>query len=148
MILAYSDPALVLWQGDALRVLQELPDASVDAVITDPPYSSGGQYRGDRAGFSTAAKYVRGGTGIARPDFSGDNRDQRGFAYWCALWMSEALRVARPGSPICVFTDWRQLPTTTDSLQAGGGSGAGSSGGIRRKGPGRRAVGSLLKWST
>lgn len=29
-------------QGDALRVLPSLPDAFADALITDPPYSSGG----------------------------------------------------------------------------------------------------------
>lgn len=38
----------------------------------------------------------------------------------CSLWLSECLRVARGGAPICLFTDWRQLPTTTDALQAGG----------------------------
>jgi site-specific DNA-methyltransferase (adenine-specific) len=32
----------------------------------------------------------------------------------------ECLRVAKPGSPLCVFTDWRQLPTMTDAIQAGG----------------------------
>ena len=33
---------ITLFHGDALRVLTNLPDASVDAVLTDPPYSSGG----------------------------------------------------------------------------------------------------------
>lgn len=31
--------------------------------------------------------------------------------------MSECWRVAKPGAPICVFTDWRQLPITTDAIQ-------------------------------
>lgn len=30
-------------QGDALSILHTLPSASVDAVITDPPYCSGSQ---------------------------------------------------------------------------------------------------------
>jgi site-specific DNA-methyltransferase (adenine-specific) len=108
-----------LYRGEALSFLQSLPSASVDAVITDPPYSSGGQFRGDRAN-DTGAKYVQTGTKVERPDFAGDNRDQRAYAYWCALWLAECLRIAKPGSPICVFTDWRQLPTTTDMIQAGG----------------------------
>ena len=54
------------------------------------------------------------------PSFTGDNRDQRGYAYWSALWLSECLRIAKPGAPICLFTDWRQLPVSTDMLQAGG----------------------------
>ena len=109
----------VLHHGDALAVLRAMPDASVDAVITDPPYSSGGFTRGDRS-LPPAMKYTMNGTKIERPAFSGDNRDQRSFAYWCALWLGECLRVAKPGAPLCVFTDWRQLPTMTDAVQAGG----------------------------
>lgn len=108
-----------IYPGEALAVLQSLPDASVDAVITDPPYSSGGQFRGDRAD-NTGSKYVQTGTKIQRPDFAGDNRDQRAFLLWCQLWLDECLRVAKPGAPICLFTDWRQLPTVTDALQIGG----------------------------
>jgi site-specific DNA-methyltransferase (adenine-specific) len=105
--------------GDALALLRELPDQCVDAVITDPPYSSGGAFRGDRMD-SPNKKYISTGTLVERMDFAGDNRDQRSFAYWCVLWLSEALRVAKPGAPIVLFTDWRQLPTCTDMLQAGG----------------------------
>ena len=34
----YTDERVTLYHGDALAVLRELPTASVDAVITDPPY--------------------------------------------------------------------------------------------------------------
>ena len=53
----------VLHQGDALAVLRSMPDASVDAVITDPPYSSGGFTRGDRS-LPPAMKYTMNGTKI------------------------------------------------------------------------------------
>jgi site-specific DNA-methyltransferase (adenine-specific) len=109
----------LLVHGDSLAQLRQLHTDSVDAVITDPPYSSGGQFRGDRIPNPTQ-KYVQTGTKVARPDFSGDSRDQRAYAYWSALWLSECLRIAKPGAAIAVFTDWRQLPTTTDALQAGG----------------------------
>jgi DNA modification methylase len=34
----YADDSVTLHHGDCLDVLRELPDASVDAVVTDPPY--------------------------------------------------------------------------------------------------------------
>jgi site-specific DNA-methyltransferase (adenine-specific) len=115
----YTDHAVTLYRGDALAVLRDLPDASADALITDPPYSSGGMVRGDRMG-TTVGKYVSTGAAKDSVDFAGDNRDQRAYAYWCALWLAECLRVVRPAGVVLVFTDWRQLPSTTDALQAGG----------------------------
>lgn len=38
----YSHPSFTLYNGDALACLRALNDDSVDAVLTDPPYSSGG----------------------------------------------------------------------------------------------------------
>lgn len=114
-------PPVDLRHGDAMAVLRELADSSADALVTDPPYSSGGMVRGDRTR-GTGDKYrgPRGGRPDALDDFTGDNRDQRGYGYWSALWLGEALRVVRPGGVALLFTDWRQLPTTTDALQAGG----------------------------
>ncbi|MBP2331249.1 site-specific DNA-methyltransferase (adenine-specific) [Kibdelosporangium banguiense] len=107
--------------GDALAVLSELPTASVDALITDPPYSSGGFTRGDRTA-DPRQKYLQDDYANFNQlaTFAGDNRDQRGYLAWCALWLAECLRVVKPGGAAVVFTDWRQLPITTDALQAGG----------------------------
>lgn len=115
----YSTDTVSVHQGDALAVLASLPDSSVHAVITDPPYSSGGFTRGDRM-LDTASKYQQSSAQRDYVDFAGDNRDQRGYAHWCALWLAEALRVTKSGGTCLLFTDWRQLPATTDALQAGG----------------------------
>jgi site-specific DNA-methyltransferase (adenine-specific) len=108
-----------LYGGDALALLASLPDASVDAVITDPPYSSGGMVRGDRT-TTTFNKYARDNSAEDTPNFTGDNRDQRAYGYWCSLWLAECLRVTKPGGVCLLFTDWRQLPATSDAIQAGG----------------------------
>ncbi|WP_284250379.1 DNA-methyltransferase [Litorihabitans aurantiacus] len=116
----YQDEYSTLWQGDALAVLRDLAPASVDALITDPPYSSGGMIRGDRM-VGTGRKYINSdSSNQAIADFTGDSRDQRAYAYWCSLWLSECLRIVKPGGIAVLFTDWRQLPATTDALQAGG----------------------------
>jgi site-specific DNA-methyltransferase (adenine-specific) len=105
--------------GDCLELLPTLDSDSVEAVITDSPYSSGGLMRSDRTN-DTRLKYVVDQGQEIKPGFSGDNRDQRAYGYWCSLWLSQCLRVTQPGGVLCMFTDWRQLPTTTDALQAGG----------------------------
>lgn len=117
----WTDGHLTLYHGDTLHVLADLAEAGtvIDHLATDPPYSSGGQFRGDRTG-RTVDKYVWTSTKAHRPEFTGDNRDQRAYLAWCSLWLSAVLPMARPGSIAALFTDWRQLPTTTDALQAGG----------------------------
>jgi site-specific DNA-methyltransferase (adenine-specific) len=107
-----------LYLGDSLEILPTL--SGIDAVITDPPYSSGGMLRSDRMQ-TTRNKYQSTGY-VAREheNFTGDNRDQRGFLAWASLWMMHALDVTQPGGVIACFTDWRQLPTMTDAIQSGG----------------------------
>jgi len=109
----------ILFQGDALAVLRELPDATVDAVVTDPPYSSGGLHAGARRA-EPAKKYQSTGTKRTYPPMLGDCKDQRSFVMWATLWLSECWRLAKPGAPCLVFSDWRQLPAMTDAVQAAG----------------------------
>lgn len=126
----YADDRATLYNAEALAVLRSLPSASVDAVITDPPYSSGGAMRGDRTQ-STNTKYSLGKAwadrdgNISKPTktyegFTGDTRDQRGYLVWSSIWMTECQRILKQGGTFAVFTDWRQLPTTTDAVQAAG----------------------------
>jgi len=64
-----------LFHGDCREVLRQLPDASVDSVVTDPPYGIG---------------------------FMGKEWDGSGVAYDCALWR-EVLRVLKPGGHLLAF---------------------------------------------
>jgi site-specific DNA-methyltransferase (adenine-specific) len=107
-----------LYLGDSLDVLSGL--SGIDAIITDPPYSSGGQFRGDRSQ-KTAAKYVQTDSVFTnRDEFSGDNRDQRAFLAWSTMWFGKLHQISNPGAILLAFTDWRQLPTMTDAVQCGG----------------------------
>lgn len=106
-----------LHRGDCLAVIPTLAGA-FDAVVTDPPYSSGGQSKGDRAR-STGQKYLSSG-GSSFPDFLGDTKDQRSYLHWSALWMGLCYDKLVNGGLMIVFSDWRQLPITTDAMQAAG----------------------------
>lgn len=106
--------------ADALALLPTLDPASVHCVLTDPPYNSGGRSNVERLTRSTRDKYVRSDADHTLADFVGDTRDQRGYGYWLSLVLAECLRVSVPGASCLVFTDWRQLPATSDALQAAG----------------------------
>ncbi|KFB92722.1 DNA methylase, partial [Trabulsiella guamensis ATCC 49490] len=105
-----------LYCGDVIDVLPLL-EPGFDAVITDPPYSSGGLHKNMRTRLPSEKYAV---TSAHHAEFGGDNRDQRSFAFWCTQWMSMIPRLVRPGCYVMVFSDWRQLPLMTDVFQAGG----------------------------
>lgn len=73
-----------LFNGDCLQQLVNIPDGSIDMVLTDPPYSSGGLFAGARKQ-DTRTKYCSTDfNGAARfQSFTGDNMDQRSFTAFC-----------------------------------------------------------------
>jgi len=107
--------------GDSRKLLPHLRGMldPVDLVLTDPPYSSGGAMRSDR-NLSTTVKYRMTGTLKSNADFSGDNRDQRSFMFWCADWLASCLQQTRPGGALLCFIDWRNLPCLIDAVQIAG----------------------------
>jgi len=106
--------------ADALDFLRSLPPGAVDILVTDPPYSSGGLTRTDRAKGAASAKYSRGARSPETPEIESDQRDQHSWAFWVALWLNTARRALRPGAIAAVFCDWRQVGALQDALQAGG----------------------------
>lgn len=146
----YQDAACIIYHGDALTVLPELEEAPA-LIATDPPYSSGGQFRSDRMR-STVDKYVRSDVIAPGPEFSGDNRDQRAYYAWSTLWMSFALSISKVGTHVAVFTDWRQIATTIDAVQGGGwiyrGIGTWWKPGIRMQRGGLSSSAEYVIWGT
>jgi site-specific DNA-methyltransferase (adenine-specific) len=106
-------------QGDTLSVLKTFPDKVFGGIVTDPPYSSGATDQNSKQK-TTSQKYTNVKIGTPLPDFEGDAKDQRSWTNWAAEWLAEARRTAKDGAPVCVFIDWRQLPSLTDALQWAG----------------------------
>jgi site-specific DNA-methyltransferase (adenine-specific) len=111
--------------ADALDFLRSLPPASCDILVTDPPYSSGGLTRTDRARGGTV-KYSQAASANGplaertAPEIEGDTRDQRSWSFWVALWLSLSRPAMKPGAIAAVFCDWRQIGALQDAMQAGG----------------------------
>lgn len=114
----FERDGVTLYCGHCFDILPTLAGDSIDALVTDPPYSSGGLFASQRTA-DPRDKYCHNSRDLGRASFVGDNRDQRSFGWWATLWMTACFRIVRPGGYVLTFSDWRQLPLMTDILQAG-----------------------------
>jgi site-specific DNA-methyltransferase (adenine-specific) len=64
-------------QGDCLKLLQQLPDESVDIVFADPPFNLKKKYRSHN-----------------------DNLELQEYLDWCEEWIKECVRIIKPTGSI------------------------------------------------
>ena len=107
----YQSDRATIYCGDCLDILPHL--VAVDLFFCDPPYCSGGQFRGDRMR-PVSEKYQVTGTLKKYLGFSGDNRDQRQFLAWITM----VLRAAnvKTGGLVASYIDWRNLCSMWDAF--------------------------------
>jgi DNA modification methylase len=118
----FADSSVTLWHGDSLEVLHELPGASVDAVVTDPPYGisfMGKQW--DQPGKFGSKSRRGGGPNKKRGDqdaaleagrYDPSPHAMHNFQAWCQAWAAECLRVLKPGGHLLAFggsRTWHRL---------------------------------------
>lgn len=86
-------------QGDCVEEMQNLPENSVDAVVTDPPYN-----------------FDKG--------FMGKDWDNIGspkqYQEWCMEWGQEALRVLKPGAYLVAFSGTKMYHRLVTGLEDAG----------------------------
>lgn len=107
-----------LFQGNALDIMKTL-QVSFDAIITDPPYASGGSTLSEKQK-STAEKYTSTKGRCPYPDFEGENMDQRSWTRFMREVLEAGRGICNPGAVCALFVDWRQLPALTDAMQWAG----------------------------
>ena len=81
-----------IFQGDCRELLRDLPDACIDAIVTDPPYELG---------------------------LMGKPWDSSGIAYNVAMW-AECLRVLKPGGHLVAFGGTRTYHKMTCAIEDAG----------------------------
>jgi site-specific DNA-methyltransferase (adenine-specific) len=108
-----------LFHGDCLEYMKTLPAGSVDAVITDPPYCSGGYLEAQK---NTKAQGLRGATVAADGFewFSADNMSTSGLVFLLRNMMVECRRILKPNRSVLMFTDWRMVPPLAPALESSG----------------------------
>jgi site-specific DNA-methyltransferase (adenine-specific) len=117
----------LLVKGDCIETMKSLPDASIDAVVCDPPYGleflgkerdapwkdvrtdtrgviDPKKWGGTQDGPSGGNPYSRARIRTAAAHYGGDAAEVgRAFQAWCLLWTTEALRVLKPGGYLLAF---------------------------------------------
>lgn len=129
MSVYYEDEKAMVYHGDCIEVMRSMPDGSVDAVVTDPPY--GIRFMGQAwDGADIVARQERGKATSPMPaGVSGPNGGYRSlaaeagrydqsanatrlFQEWCEEWAAECLRVLKPGGHLLAFGSpraWHRL---------------------------------------
>lgn len=92
---------ITLLGGDCREVLRTLPAASIDAVVTDPPYDLLSVSRGG-SGRSNEPDTTPGRHGSKGGGFMGMAWDATGVAFLVSTWQ-EILRVCKPGAHLLAF---------------------------------------------
>lgn len=72
------DEGVKLYHGDSLRIMQQIPNSSIDLVLTDPPYNIGVK------------------TLIDRRKIANDWDRIDNYIDWCISWLLECQRVLKP----------------------------------------------------
>lgn len=104
--------------GDCLDVMRGMLDASVDAVVTDPPYCAGGISEANRA--SAAGQGLRSENLRRFGWFVGDNMGTAGLAFLLRAVAFESVRVVKRSGHLLVFCDWRMMSTIQPAIESAG----------------------------
>lgn len=86
----YRDDDSLIVCGDVLRVLAALPDASVDLVVTSPPYNIGKEYE------------------TVRP--------LEDYLDWCQTWISELHRLVKPAGAFWLNLGYFGVPDRAKAI--------------------------------
>lgn len=100
-------------QGDCIELMAEIEEASVDAVVCDPPYGIGFMgHEWDQPGDFAAVSAAHGGARVSygggpHPAMEAGRYDlsltaNQRFQAWCEVWATECLRILKPGGHMLV----------------------------------------------
>ena len=125
-----DDADVILYAGDCIEVMSRMPEASVDAIITDPPY--GLEFMGKDWDSpwkkSGDVEHVHEGTDDSHP-FRDDASRVRfgiggpaslGFQAFSEAWAREAFRVLKPGGHLLAFAGTRTYHRMASGVEDAG----------------------------
>jgi len=95
--------------GDCLRLMKEIPDNSIDLIITDPPFAIG--FKARRGNYNrTGARVLDGYQEV----------DPSNYGAFTSAWITEAYRVLKETGSMYVFSGWNNLKEILIALDDAG----------------------------
>lgn len=101
-----------VFEGDALELLRTVPDASIDSIVTDPPYGLGSR----EPRVDELVAFLRSDTHL---DTGGDFMGKQWQIPSVGVWR-ECLRVLKPGGHLLTFGGTRTFDLISLGLRAAG----------------------------
>jgi site-specific DNA-methyltransferase (adenine-specific) len=104
--------------GDCLDIMADLPPASLDALVADPPYCAGA--------ISEARRTSANGQGLRSENlrrfgwFVGDNMGTAGLCWLLRSVAVVAKHVVKPTGGLITFCDWRMLSALQPAVESAG----------------------------
>jgi site-specific DNA-methyltransferase (adenine-specific) len=109
----YADEHVAIYLGDCLDIIPTLDPRSVDAVITDPPYSSGGRRENARSIRTSMTRSMTDDDWIA-----GDAMSTGGFVWMMRALAARSRPALKPGAHFLAFIDWRMHGNLAGALES------------------------------
>ena len=112
--------SFLIENDDCLRAMRTIPTGTIDAVICDPPYCSGGFTETEKK--SALAQGIR--SVRAKDDdfewFPNDSMSTAGLVWLLRNAFIEFDRLLVDGGSVLMFTDWRMVPHLAPALESSG----------------------------
>jgi site-specific DNA-methyltransferase (adenine-specific) len=125
-----DDYDVLVYAGDCIEVMARMPEASIDAIVTDPPYGIEfmgkdwdspqmlGQSNGNTRG---NWKLKKGDEGYVSGNSAGYHRnDPHKFQAFSEAWAREAYRVLKPGGHLLAFAGTRTYHRMASGVEDAG----------------------------
>ena len=117
MTIYYQDDQTTVYHGDCIEVMGNMPENSVDAIVTDPPYGLSNTTPDQVA--ETIVKWVSGDREYLPTGKGFMGKAWDAFVPPVAVW-DEAMRVLKPGGHILAFAGTRTMDLMTLGLRLAG----------------------------
>jgi site-specific DNA-methyltransferase (adenine-specific) len=98
-----------LYQGDALTLLPDLPDGTIDLIVTDPPFAI--DFRAQRLNYNRKGSNVLEGYCEVPEEEYGE---------FTRRWIREASRVLSPTGSMYIFSGWNRLRDILEGIDGAG----------------------------